>query len=158
MRFGNFGNAITQAGLINSDEEFWANKFIELKKFLKNNGRYPIRSETQFNSLTFWILNQRQLKKRGVLSDERIKLLDSINFSWNTFDRSWEINFEKLKVYKKKFGHCNVPESNGLFEKLGSWVGIQRRQYSRKSKVLTTERIKKLDSIGFEWGKNYKSK
>lgn len=154
LRFGSYRNALLQAGLQNTDEEFWINNYNELKIFFKKYGHYPPRTGTQFESLVFWILNQRQLKRKGKLSDERIKLLDAIKFSWNPFNDSWETNFEKLKGYKKEFGHCNVPENPGLYQKLGAWVGTQRRHYSR----LTPYKIEKLNGLGFSWESAYKSK
>ncbi len=151
VRFGNFGNAIAKAGLPGTDEEFWWHNFNELELFMKAHKRTPTESEVE-KPLSFWMRNQRQLKKRGLLSKERIKLFNSINFPWNTNEMQWETHFAELKAYKIKFGHCNVPESR-LTQKLGSWVNIQKRHYARESKALTKDRIEKLNSVGFDWRK-----
>jgi hypothetical protein len=157
LRFGNFGNALAQAGIQNKEEEFWLHHLTELKTFIKVNNRLPFPSEVIYKSLTMWVTNQRQLKKRGQLSNRRIHLLNEIDFPWNPQDTGWDGNFEKLKAYKKEFGHCNVPESPGEYEKLGAWAGVQRRYYARKVSSLTPERIKKLNSIGFNWKTSSKS-
>ena len=63
--------------------------------------------------------------------------------------RSWNINFELLRAYKKKHGNCNVPWRYEKDRKLGKWVYNQR--WSRRKESLSDEKIAKLDSIGFSW-------
>ncbi len=153
LRFGSFGNAIAKAGLMDKNEGFWLTNYDALTLFINTYHRLPLRNEPNYEFLNLWVTNQRQLKKRGQLSDNRIKLLNDIKFQWSINDSRWDINFEKLKAYKKEFGHCNVLES-GNTEKLGAWVGIQRRRKSR----LSIQRIEKLNSIGFSWKSSHKSK
>ena len=58
----------------------------------------------------------------------------------------------KLKKYKEKHGHYNVPHKHGL---LGKWVVNQRKDYPMlkegKSSRMSDDRIHKLDSIRFQW-------
>jgi len=69
--------------------------------------------------------------------------------------KKWENAFQKLLLYKKANGHCNVPR---YFEdhQLTKFVSQQRQQYKRKcvigkNKTLTDEREKRLNEIGFVW-------
>lgn len=61
-------------------EQGWQDKYKELKQYVKDNGntlvpaRYPI--------LGTWVYQQRQNKKKGKLSEERIQLLEEIGFVW----------------------------------------------------------------------------
>jgi hypothetical protein len=73
------------------------------------------------------------------------------------YQREWEANFRKLRIYQKKNGHCNVPLKDGAF---GRWVGIQReqrkcrdenRQSSYDNPPITDDQIRKLDSLRFCW-------
>lgn len=95
------------------------------------------------------------------LTDERIEILNSIDFTWSLLqcsnDRRWEQNFDQLMKFKEEFGHCNVPQSTAL----GKWVQMQRDQfrerqlkdegYKTKRPVIPQERIERLNSIGFSW-------
>ena len=62
---------------------------------------------------------------------------------------SWEIRFQELVAYKEEHGDCLVPyiwrENKGL----GLWVSNQRARKDR----LDTQKIKRLDEIGFVWNK-----
>ena len=66
-------------------------------------------------------------------------------------DLHWNSMLKKLKAYKEKNGHCNVPQSEGKLGKwkLGKWVVSQRRFY--KLHKLSNERIDALVDIGFVW-------
>ena len=61
----------------------------------------------------------------------------------------WDVWLGKLKVFKERFGHCNVvsgwPEDRGL----AAWVNAQRVR--RKKGLLDDEEIRDLDRLGFVW-------
>ena len=60
----------------------------------------------------------------------------------------WEEGFSALEAYKNEFGHCRVSHSAqyaGM--KLGYWVSVQR--YNKDQ--LSSERIARLDALGFVW-------
>ena len=57
--------------------------------------------------------------------------------------------FEALIEYKKGHGDCNVPLEWAENKKLGGWVGTQRKSYL--SNIISNDRIKRLENIGFEW-------
>jgi hypothetical protein len=63
----------------------------------------------------------------------------------------WQNTFERLVAYKKEHGHCNFPKkyNDGRNPHLGKWAGNQRTNYFNGS--LSQERVKQLESIGFEW-------
>ena len=60
----------------------------------------------------------------------------------------WEEGFQLLIEYNREFGDCLV-QAKSLYcdYKLGSWVGIQRY----KKDNLTSEKILRLDAVGFVW-------
>ncbi len=92
---------------------------------------------------------QRAYYQRGILSNDRIKRLEDIDFAWDPFEVQWEEMLEVLKEYKAEFGDCNVPYGWLKNKQLGAWVTTQRGYY--KNNTLSTDRIKRLDDIGFLW-------
>ncbi len=126
----------------------WEQNFESLKAFHKREGhcRVPSGHEESGLSLGRWVQHQRE--RKGKLSAERIKRLDDLGFSWDPIGESWEKHFEALVDFKKREGHANIPTLlviNGLF--LGRWVSNQRTDKAR----LPTERINRLNSVGFVW-------
>ena len=77
----------------------------------------------------------------------------------------WEVMFEHLLVYKRQHkGSTRVPSRWKCDTKLSSWVKWQRYLYQQKTKtmkegrlssssnkIISTERIARLTSIGFLW-------
>mmetsp|Transcript_28028 Transcript_28028/g.59176 ORF Transcript_28028/g.59176 Transcript_28028/m.59176 type:complete len:531 (+) Transcript_28028:30-1622(+) len=66
----------------------------------------------------------------------------------------WEERFQELSEYHEEHGDCRVPRGPGL----GEWVSTQRKcmkQYQQGNKSsITPERVKRLESLGFEWNLN----
>ena len=61
----------------------------------------------------------------------------------------WEQRFAALLAFKAVYGHCNVPSSYRDDPALAAWVFNCRRQ--RKQGILATDRVERLDGIGFAW-------
>ncbi|OEU08651.1 hypothetical protein FRACYDRAFT_196285 [Fragilariopsis cylindrus CCMP1102] len=75
---------------------------------------------------------------------------------------TWERNYQNLRYYRIRYGHCNVPQrspKNQKNDKLGKWVSNMRSAYTAQQKLtgknITTKiskhQIDKLNSIGFHW-------
>merc|ERR1712238_138086 len=64
-------------------------------------------------------------------------------------DTQWSEKFKLLKAYRKKKGDTNVPQNCEADPELAVWLRHQRNEY--KAKKLDSERIIKLNSIGFVW-------
>ena len=71
----------------------------------------------------------------------------------------WSIRYNQLRQYVVRNGNCKVPMIYKPNPPLGLWVKNQRQLYKNaktgKGTKLSEERISKLNSIGFFWGKNY---
>ena len=129
--------------LWNLNDNIWDIHFSKLTQYLlDNNGQYPL----QKIPLGKWVHNQRQNRKKGIVSQNRIDKLDSIGFDWAQFDNLWDSRFIELTQY--------LLDNNGQHPtsktQLGTWVNTQQK--SKKKSTLLQERIEKLDSIGFDWG------
>ena len=163
-----------------SNNDPWEDRFNLLKEYLKeHNNEYPkIYENYKGFDIGGWIERQRVIINNGklrddesleynggILTQERIKKLDSINFKRkiDIYEQTWNKNFNILVKY--------LNESNGQLPKktfkygnidLYSWVSFQKLVFNRgemlengdikyDSRVLTPKNIEKLNSINFKW-------
>lgn len=61
----------------------------------------------------------------------------------------WDEMLAELCIFKNEHKHCNVPKKYPENQKLSSWVGKQRVEYSHGK--LSMIRIEKLNHVGFIW-------
>jgi len=109
----------------------------------------PIRSP-EHPTLGKWVGHQREYYIKGMLSADRIARLESLGFIWER----WEEMYAALVEYKQQNGHCKVPYDWLENPKLGKWVSRQRKNY--KKGKLSSDRIARLESLGFEWSRKAK--
>tara|TARA_B100000212_G_scaffold186855_1_gene140938 strand:- start:138 stop:1442 length:1305 start_codon:yes stop_codon:yes gene_type:complete len=75
-------NLLNSLGFVwNKREESWKGYFIQLKEFFDKEGHISI-SNKENSSLYIWCNHQRQRYKSNKLSNEKIDLLESIEFNW----------------------------------------------------------------------------
>jgi hypothetical protein len=65
------------------------------------------------------------------------------------YDKKWNMNYDKLVKFKRKKGHCLVPQKYEQDTSLGIWVHTQRTWH--KDNKLRPDRKRILDEIGFSW-------
>jgi superfamily II DNA or RNA helicase len=132
----------------------WDTYFGKLAAFRERFGHCNVKTAwAEDISFASWVTAQRFRRKKGALSDEQIERLDSLGFVWNwqkqSADENWMGFFQKLKLFKERFGHCNVKTAWEEDISLASWVTAQR---SRRNKgALSDEQIERLDSLEFVW-------
>jgi len=129
--------------------EQWEEGFAALLKFHKREGHCLINLSQTENGVKLgrWVSNQRHQNKARLTKDQLMRL-DSLGFSWDPIAEQWEEGFESLKKYQKREGHCRVPATySESSSKLGMWVVRQRI----KKRELTTEQVKRLNSLKFCW-------
>jgi hypothetical protein len=128
----------------------WDEKFAELKKFHELFGSTDIPEDwIKYKTLRRWVAYQRSLWKKGKLSENRIRKLNDIGFTWEPLEASWEEMYLSLIEFKNACGHCNVPIRWEENQKLANWV-IYLRKLKKKGQ-LREDRIKRLENIGFIW-------
>ena len=128
-------------------EKQWEEKFAKLEKYRHLHGDCLVpRHYKEDPALGKWVSNQRS--KRDHLDSDRISRLESIGFVWDAWDLQWEEMFAKLlEDYRQVHGDCLVPRGYKHDPSLGTWVMTQRRQRDE----LGSDRISRLESIGFVW-------
>jgi hypothetical protein len=67
-------------------ETSWEDRLLQLFEFTEEHGhtRVPCKHDRQ---LGMWVINQRMLRKRGSLTEDRIAKLDEIGFIWEAGKR-----------------------------------------------------------------------
>jgi hypothetical protein len=99
-----------------------------------------------------WVTTQRQRRKRNLLPEDRIMLLNQTGFLWSVSrtkqsQLKWDKKYQELKTFHDEYGHFKIPirKKPSLF----SWVAYQRQQY--RLNQLADNRIAPLNKIGFSW-------
>ncbi|KAL7459991.1 hypothetical protein ACHAXS_000462, partial [Conticribra weissflogii] len=160
------------------DDPKWMNKYNELLQYRRDNGdcRVPLRY-SENPPLGRWVSSQRRdykvwekNKNSTSLTEAKVNLLNSIGFIWLASgdrglvgkrkaaqDKVWSTRYDELSQYKARFQDCRVPKTCHQYPSLRRWVDTQRSEFAKVQKgegspVLTAERIRLLDALGFEWG------
>ncbi len=133
----------------NPIETIWYEKYKELRAFKKREGhcRVLVKDNPENPQLGTWVGTQRSLRKAGKLSNDRIRMLDQLSFTWHPDEDFWDEQFKELKSFQKVEGHCLVPRRYS--KQLSQWV-FRQRDY-RKAGTISELQVKRLDSIGFVW-------
>jgi superfamily II DNA or RNA helicase len=101
-----------------------------------------------------WVSKQRQLRRDGMLPEERVRYLESLDgWSWHPKREAWEDGYQALISYVKRQGHAVVPKDHveGDF-KLGAWVGQQRTAY--KDGHIRPDRMERLQALpSWSWSR-----
>lgn len=159
----------------NQIDENWDKKYQELCHYFQIYGHANVSSTDQnFASLARWVSTQRELYKvqslenkshqnsekqaesQSGLSDEKIRLLENIGFSFSMQNTLWNQRYAELQDYKRVKGHTNVShmENRSLYE----WSKRQQRYFQdymqgrmTSNILMTPEKVQKLEKIGFDW-------
>jgi hypothetical protein len=132
-------SAILNYNLVDSDKPYrkhqsenWKERYGELVEFRKRHGHCLVPNVFKENPpLAEWVKRQRyqyKLKKLGEhnsMSDERVKMLETLGFVWNSHDLLWEERLNDLKQYKEMHGDCNVPSNYSPNPSLAIWVKVR---------------------------------
>ena len=89
----------------------WMKNYRRLKNRFKKEG-FEMYENIRANApLGTWMTTQRRNLAANNLPEEYIKLLNDIQFPWDSLLYSWDDYYEQLKKFKQQFGHCVVPQS-----------------------------------------------
>ncbi len=126
--------------------DFWDQMYGELLSFKSVHGHanVPKRDAT---SLDMWVSQQRHYYKIGKLLPYRQFKLEAIGFEWSRNETAWEAKYSELLDFKATHGHTDI--SLGGSTSLRVWAVSQRAQ--QKKGTLEEDKIKRLESIGFDW-------
>jgi len=127
-------------------EETWEQMFAALMKHKLKHGDCNVpRSYKSNQKLARWVHAQRS--RRRTLNPQCVMRLNELGFVWDPKKAGWEARFNELIAFKRKHGHCKVPQRSPDYRALATWVLVQR---SRR-KQLDKARLQKLNRVGFVW-------
>jgi uncharacterized protein YbgA (DUF1722 family) len=134
-----------------SNDKVWHQQHEKLLEFKRKNGHcmVPQRYERD-KSLGIWVAKQRNLHVNNKIRQDRKRILDEIEFVWKAdHDKLWHQQYKKLVEFKRKKGHCLVPQRYEQDKSLGQWVSHQRNHHVNN--FIRRDRKILLDEIGFAW-------
>jgi hypothetical protein len=155
------------------DDIKWEVKYNRLKQVYDETG--DVNFKVKDRALCSWLSKQKRLLRNNKLDPSRQAKLGKLGIWLSTmkgqhgrkkpksklFDAQWQSQFEKLKVYHRIKGDCNVPKRWKEDPLLGTWFSNQRMQY-RQMKAgeadMDPDRIHKLEQLGFGSSVNSVSK
>lgn len=128
----------------------WERNFAVAADYAKKHSslNMPQTHEVGAVRLGRWLINQRNTRKEGTLSAERIARLDALGMVWDLSGANWERNFDLLLAYVEEHGNARVPISFVTSDgsKLGRWASKQRTHQRRGT--LSPERQARLVELG----------
>jgi hypothetical protein len=133
-------------------DKLWKNQYEKLVEFKRKHGNCLVpRSYQEDMSLGMWVHNQRQRHhSKNTIQLDRKGLLDELGFVWRVdYSALWNKQYGKLVEFKRKTGHCMVPNKYQQDTSLGVWVGNQRQLHS-KNKIKSNRHVL-LEELGFAW-------
>lgn len=142
----------------------WNEKFNAAKKYYERYGDllvspcYTSQNRDDVQSLYDWLVKQRKLYLEKKLSDDKIKLLESIKISWLDIDLAWLKMYDYATKYYDKNHNLQIVnsysfnDSNGNHVNLGNWIKLQQLNYQNGK--LSDLQIAMLNKIGMIWNKN----
>jgi hypothetical protein len=131
-------------------EAMWDRQFQQLLQFRNEHGHCNVSG--QFNGipgLGSWVNQQRQYKRLGRLSPERIRRLDEVGFVWQRENPRREKHLQALIEFKRRHGHFDVPSRWPENPSLAIWTANQRKFYAQG--CLPPGRQAQFEAIGFNW-------
>jgi hypothetical protein len=131
----------------------WERMLGKLARFHRRFGhcRVPVVWEGT-RSLSGWVKQQRDLKRQGVLSQDRWRRLKALGLDWKTgdsMDPRWERSLLRLREFRRRFGHRHVPGQCAENVNLSKWVAKTRRL--NRAGRLSGEQLRRLNEVGFIW-------
>ena len=136
------------------DDLVWTNKFNTTYKYAQREGHLRLSTSHREDGLLIgkWVVHQRGCYKKGILSEERTKLIETIpGWQWDPIQDSWMTQFQELKNFTETNKLQDLTDSNLATKKpLLTWIRKQRTRYTKGS--LNTDEITLLASIpGWAW-------
>jgi hypothetical protein len=138
----------------------WTKSLERLREYVKHEGHACVPSgyitEGGYK-LGTWVRDQRHLKKKGELSEEKQNTLNELQgWVWvgkrSPTDLTWEEAYKLLKEFCENEGHARVHQHYKTEDNygLGAWVGIQRAIY--KNDKLSKKKQELLEKLpGWVW-------
>lgn len=134
----------------NNNEDLW-NYYIDRIKSFYNTIGHKNPTESEDYELCIFCRAQRRRYAEGTLPQDKIDLLNSINFIWTSSDTSIKFGerLVQLEQYIRLHGDSRVPSRYAEVKGLGEWVKLMRTK--KRKGLLSEEKINALNKLNFCW-------
>jgi hypothetical protein len=157
--------SVDQTDNLEGGHESWNDMLYQLLLYKVRKGDVNIHeNDSRYRPLYNWIQTQREHyslyreddTSTTLLNADRVAVLESIDTQCTARGEIvWRKYFDALVAYKNEHGDVRVPRNYEAAPKLGEWITDQRKQFKArlegKPTTMTTERMAKLDQLGFVW-------
>lgn len=130
-----------------TEEAEWLTQYEAYQHYIKASGSNYISAKGEYVKLYYWASTQRKIKNKGLLSVERVALLDDLFFVWDVVMEVWLGNLDDYRSYITLTGFVNMIAADN--EVLYAWCVRQRKQ--RNKGLLSKDQVAILDELGFIW-------
>ena len=132
------------AGLTVKHDDQWLETLAKYSDFKKKYKREPKQKRnTDEYKLGKWRNDQAVYRKQGILSQDRIELLEAEGIIWDLDEHDFNQKIQRLLKYKEEFGNFDVPLSYSI-----DGVSLGQFVYSVKKRGTKVENKEKLEKIG----------
>jgi len=139
----------------NKTDFTWDDSFAKIVEYASENKSTHVKDKQKFKGINIasWMYLQKKAYSEKNLSEEKIKLLESIDeWFWELqLDSDWFKNFKNYSEYVEENKTSSITFHITFKGKpTGGWVWRQKKAYSNKK--LSEEKIKILESVeGWSW-------
>ncbi|OAQ42701.1 hypothetical protein A5893_17345 [Pedobacter psychrophilus] len=132
------------AGLTVKHDDQWLETLSQYSDFKKRYKREPKQKRNSDEyKLGKWRNDQAVYRKQGILSQDRIELLEAEGIIWDLDEHDFNQKIQRLLKYKEEFGNFDVPLSYTI-----DGVSLGQFVYSVKKRGTKPENKEKLERIG----------
>ena len=137
-------------------QQLWDERFAQLLAYRERFGHCHVPAKWKEDvPFGHWVHVQREFRRKGLLSAERIARLEAAGFQWhgprgrcNVQRAGWAEMAARLAAWKQEHGTARVSSRPGS-ENLRRWVDKQRQ--AARNGTLRADRRERLDTIGCDW-------
>ena len=151
---------LNSIGMIWYCKKSFRESFELAKIFYEKNGHLRIPSTFKTNdgihydeygyALGNWLALIRTKKKKGMLGNKEIAMLEDIGVEWSIL-KTWDETYLLAVAYYRENGDLNIPRNYITLDgyNLGEWLRFQKDKYSRGE--LGEREIILLEDLGIKW-------
>jgi len=140
--------------LLREAEIRWLSSYQKIKEWKKLGQKERILDSDLSPHLQKWVAQQRLYKKKGILPQDKIKLLDELLFPWERQKQvdapkgatPWEGGLQEMKIWWETYGNYLFSQ---MTREMRAWAKAQCQM--KRMGGLTAEQVKSLDDINFPW-------
>ncbi|MDV3136820.1 Helicase associated domain protein, partial [Mycobacterium sp. 29Ha] len=133
----------------------WEKGFRRLTDYMQKHPKSPLPTQAYIEpdgyKLGSWVVVQRTVHDKGILSAERQQRLEALpGWSWEPLAEAWDKHYRELLDYVAEHGTARIHQSYKLRDgfRIGGWVQKQRNKYAAGK--LSEDRQRLLESLP-EW-------